>query len=485
MVFSSITFLFFFLPIILSVYFLIRKDLKNLFLLIASLFFYFWGEGKYVFIMVSYMVFNYYFGLRIGKYKELKTDAGDKKAKAVFFLSLCFNLGVFVFYKYSVFIVDNINWLARFTGHTFKSPRIHLPIGISFFTFQALSYVIDVYRTDVKAQKSFIDFSMYKALFPQLIAGPIVRYRDIAREIEKRTVTVDTFVGGMERFIVGLGKKVIIANTLASVADEAFNMPPGSLSVGVAWLGAICYGLQIYFDFSGYSDMAIGLSRIFGFHFLENFDYPYVSRSIKEFWRRWHISLSTWFRDYLYIPLGGNRVAPHRVCLNLFVVFFLCGLWHGASWTFVIWGLWHGAFLALERTRFGKFIGSSPKAVGHFYTLFVVLVGWVFFRSESLTASLHYLKAMVWITGGSGLTAVDSLNVKTAIAIVLGLAGSVPFLRSMRNVFDGIGGKFEGQRASLSLTVGVAKAVLLFSVLLVCSVLLSGDTYNPFIYFRF
>jgi alginate O-acetyltransferase complex protein AlgI len=469
----------------LSGYFLIKKDLRNLFLLAASLFFYFWGEGKNVLIIVAYMFFNYYFGLYIEKYKELSSAAGDRKAKAIFLLSLCFNIGVFVFYKYFNFIVENVNYLIALTGYTIHISRIHLPIGISFFAFQALSYVIDVYRRDVKAQRSLINFSMYKGLFPQLIAGPIVRYRDVAGQVENRTVTLDTFYSGVQRFIVGLGKKVIIANSVADVADMAFKMPRADLSFGAAWLGAVCYGLQIYFDFSGYSDMAIGLGKMFGFHFLENFNYPYISRSVRDFWRRWHISLSTWFRDYLYIPLGGNKMKPTRTYLNLITVFFLCGLWHGASWTFVIWGLWHGVFLVMERTRLKKFIEGMPKPMGYCYTSIVVLVGWVFFRSESLAVSVYYLKAMFGFGSAGGVTAADLLNTKAMMVIPVALVGSTPVVSKLRHVLVNFASGGKEQGGAVPAYAEVANILILFSILVICSILLSSDIYNPFIYFRF
>ncbi|MFI5294031.1 MAG: MBOAT family O-acyltransferase [Thermodesulfovibrionales bacterium] len=485
MVFSSVIFLFFFLPIVLSGYFLIRRDLRNMFLLAASLVFYFWGEGKYVLVMVAYMVFNYYFAIFIEKQKELRTAGGDRKAKAGFIAALSFNLGVFVFYKYFNFVISNINQVVRFAGHAVQAPSVHLPIGISFFTFQALSYVIDVYKGDVKAQRSLINFSMYKALFPQLIAGPIVRYKDVAGQIADRVIAPELFFSGVRRFIIGLGKKVIIANTVASVADQIFRTPSSALSPGAAWLGALCYALQIYFDFSGYSDMAIGLGRMFGFHFLENFNYPYISRSIREFWRRWHISLSTWFRDYLYIPLGGNRVSPYRAYLNLLVVFFLCGLWHGASWTFVIWGLWHGVFLSLERTRFGRFIESAPSPVGRGYTLLVVLIGWVFFRSETVVASAQYLKVMFGFGSATRIPINDLLNVKTVVVILCGLIGSTPTVARMVLALTNTPVNGKGRGTIMSTAYDFVGLVMLFSVLMACIVLLSGGTYNPFIYFRF
>ncbi|MBI5142839.1 MAG: MBOAT family protein [Nitrospirae bacterium] len=471
MVFSSVIFLFFFLPVVLTGYFLMKQEWRNPFLLAASLFFYYWGEGKYAIVMAAYMVFNYYFGLRIEKCREMSSPDGDTRAKSILLLSLGFNLGMFILFKYTDFIIENLGYPLRFAGFSISAPQVHLPIGISFFTFQALSYVIDVYRRDVKAQKSLINFSMYKALFPQLIAGPIVRYRDVAGQVENRTVTVGGFYSGAERFITGLGKKVIIANSVASVADMAFNAAPNGLSAGAAWLGAVCYAIQIYFDFSGYSDMAIGLGRMFGFDFLENFNYPYISSSIREFWRRWHISLSTWFRDYLYIPLGGGRATPRRVYLNLIIVFLLCGLWHGANWTFVIWGLWHGVFLVLERTKFGAFIERLPKPMAHIYASMVVLAGWVFFRAETPAASAHYLAAMCGFSGGD-ITAAELLNPKAAAAIMAGIAGCMPVGRVLQSI---------GSHQAYA----YARTAMLFSVFMISVILLSGDTYNPFIYFRF
>jgi alginate O-acetyltransferase complex protein AlgI len=313
---------------VLSAYFLINKKYRNLFLLSASQVFYFWGEGNYVLVMIAYMVANYFFGRHIERYQRVNTPRSSKQAKIIFILALFFSLGLFIFFKYINFIVNNCNDLVAGSGYVVIIAQIHLPIGISFFTYQALSYVIDVYRKDVKASASLIDFSMYKSFFPQLIAGPIVRYRDVSRQIVERITTITTLSAGIKRFIIGLAKKVLIANSLASFVDQLFAMPPDMLSPRVAWLGIVCYALQIYFDFSGYSDMAIGLAKMFGFDFLENFNYPYVARSIREFWRRWHISLFTWFRDYLYIPLGWNRGSHARVYGNLLMVFLLCGLWH-------------------------------------------------------------------------------------------------------------------------------------------------------------
>src|SRR3984885_2963708 len=344
MVFCSLIFLFAFLPIVLAGYFLLRTTFtRNIFLLLASLCFYAWGEIRFVWIMLASIVANYVLAMLI---EDSKTE--DKK-KLLLALTVAVNLGILGFFKYSGWIVQNLNNVLTSLNHApivFKG--VALPLGISFFTFHALSYVIDVYRKQAKAQRNPVNLALYISLFPQLVAGPIIRYHDVCDQLIARTVNVDKFAEGVRRFVTGLGKKMLIANMVAGPADKIFALSATQITPELAWLGALCYTLQIYFDFSGYSDMAIGLGLMFGFRFLENFNFPYVSRSITEFWRRWHISLSTWFRDYLYIPLGGNRVPPWRVYTNLVIVFFLCGLWHGASLNFIIWGLLHGLFLALE-----------------------------------------------------------------------------------------------------------------------------------------
>ncbi len=365
MVFSSITFLFFFLPVFLMGYLGVGKKGRNLFLLLASLFFYLWGEQLFVLVMLASIVMNYFFGLLLDRVGI----QGSRAGKFLLAAALVANLGMLVFFKYANFAVDNLNlllsWLNMPLMHLHK---VHLPIGISFFTFQAMSYLIDLYRQEYKAQKNPLYLGLYISLFPQLIAGPIVRYSDIAEHIKKRTVSLHDFACGAERFVFGLGKKILIANPMGLMADHIFAMQAELLSTGTAWLGITCYTLQIYFDFSGYSDMAIGLGRMFGFHFLENFNYPYISRSIREFWRRWHISLSTWFRDYLYIPLGGNRHGNNRTSLNLLIVFLLCGLWHGASWNFILWGLMYGFFLVAERGIWGRIVTGMHPIGQHCYT---------------------------------------------------------------------------------------------------------------------
>ncbi|MGB5708663.1 MAG: MBOAT family O-acyltransferase, partial [Arenicellales bacterium] len=346
MVFSSVLFLFLFLPVVLLLYWVIPNKWRNSFLLIVSLTFYAWGEGLFVGIMLLSIAMNYVFGLAI--------ERGNARAGRLWVgIAVMANLALLGVFKYANFLVENINTLFSSTGiQLITIDQIHLPIGISFFTFQAMSYVIEVHRRVMPAQTNLLNLGLYIALFPQLIAGPIVRYHDIAAQLKTRFVNAGQVAYGIERFVIGLGKKVLIANPMGAVADEIFALPPDSITATVAWTAVACYSLQIYFDFSGYSDMAIGLGRMFGFKFLENFNYPYISQSIQEFWRRWHISLSNWFRDFLYLPLGGNRRGPGRTYFNLLIVFLLCGLWHGASWNFVVWGLLHGSFLVLERIGF-------------------------------------------------------------------------------------------------------------------------------------
>ncbi len=379
MVFSSITFLLCFLPVTLIAYYLAGNRLRNLVLLLASLLFYAWGEGGYVLIMLLSIALNFVVG------RLLDRTEGKQARTAVLAGGIGLNLALLGYFKYGNWLVEIVAGLVP----GLKAPEIladpiHLPIGISFFSFQALSYIIDVYRHDTQSQRNPLHLGLYIASFPQLIAGPIVRYRQVAEQIRHRLHDFSTFASGVERFIFGLSKKVLIANPLSAMADLIFSQQYAHLPVEIAWLGIICYALQIYFDFSGYSDMAVGLGRMFSFQFPENFNYPYISRSIQEFWRRWHITLSTWFRDYLYIPLGGSRQGAVKTYRNLVVVFLLCGLWHGASWNFVVWGAMHGVFLALERRVLKRVLQSVPRLFCHVYTLLVVLVAWVFFRVERL-----------------------------------------------------------------------------------------------------
>jgi alginate O-acetyltransferase complex protein AlgI len=402
-------------------------------------------------------------------------------------------LGVF---KYADFFADNVNALLLILGvRPVVVPRVLLPIGISFFTFHAISYVVDVHRRDATAQKSPVHAALYLLLFPQLIAGPIIRYRDIADQLARRIVTLDDFAYGVRRFVIGLAKKVLIANIVAGPADKIFAMPIRELSTGHAWLGLICYTFQIYFDFSGYSDMAIGLGRMFGFRFPENFRWPYIAASVQEFWRRWHISLSTWFRDYLYIPLGGNRVSAARRYLNLVTVFFLCGLWHGASWNFVIWGLWHGTFLVIERvysqsrrqlpeypiTRLADSGVLSWPVWPHVYTMLVVMVGWVFFRAETLTGSIAFLQAMAGATIPlpTPYTVWWYLTPELWLALVAGMIGSTPWVPAVAARIA------RAERPGAAWRLELLGTATLMALLVASIISVAARTYNPFIYFRF
>ncbi|MBQ7337279.1 MAG: MBOAT family protein [Clostridia bacterium] len=468
MVFSSTLFLFIFLPIVLIIYYLIPKKyvmLKNIELLIASMIFYAWGERIYVGLMIISIAANYVFGLLLELFEK------RKQRLAVVIISVIFNLGLLFFFKY-------INF---FTNNAF--PSIVLPIGISFFTFQIMSYTIDVYWGNVKTQRNIFNLALYLSLFPQLIAGPIVRYIDVEREIGYRTYTVDSVYRGVCRFTVGLAKKVVISNTVALLADTIFAFPASGMSAATAWLGAIAYTLQIYFDFSGYSDMAIGMGHMMGFNFLENFNYPYISRTVQEFWRRWHMSLSTWFKDYLYIPLGGNRKGKIRTYINLIIVFACTGFWHGAAWNFLVWGLYHGFFQIVERLGLKKILEKIPRVFGHIYTILVFIIGWVLFRAESLQYAWDYVKTMFSFHKWGWLNAVAQLDgdtypgTYTFAILVLGIILSMPIVPALRKKIEAM----RGGDTAVALLRGVGMVVLLgFSIL--C---LTGSDYNPFIYFRF
>lgn len=469
MIFSSTIFLFCFLPLLLLIYFFSPNRAKNSILLAASLLFYAWGELFYTVLMAFSILANYVFGRLI--------DNSQFRKKQFLAFGVACNLLLLGFFKYANFIIDNLNSaFAPLNVARIELDAVHLPLGISFFTFQAISYLVDVYRKQNPAQKSLLNLGLYIALFPQLIAGPIVRYNSVARQLVSRTVTLHSFADGITRFIYGLAKKLLIANPLGEVADTIFLLPADQLPALVAWTGIVCFSLQIYFDFSGYSDMAIGLGRMFGFTFPENFNYPYIARSLRDFWRRWHISLTTWLRDYLYIPMGGNRRSRVRVTFNLLTVFVLCGLWHGASWNFLVWGLWHGLFLALERSSFGTLLARSPRIMAHAYTLLVVLVGWVFFRLEAMGEAVHYLFSMAGSNGFAHSMYPIQLYVtnEALIAAIAGLVLSTSLFRA-------------GEKYFLRQTwAGGINQVALVSLLLGLSMLkISSGTYNPFLYFRF
>ena len=483
MVFSSITFLFFFLPAVLLLNGCSRGRGSNVLLLVASLLFYAWGEGIYLLVMLTSILGNFAAGLLIDRCRP--TTAG----RAALGLGVGLNLVLLGFFKYATFLVDNLNQLLALVGlPAVALAPVHLPIGISFFTFQAISYLMDVHRGTVRAQRNPLDLGLFIALFPQLIAGPIVRYHDIAAEIVRRRVTSADFAAGAERFLYGLAKKVLLANPLGLVADKIFALPVAELSPSLCWLGALCYTFQIYYDFSGYSDMAIGLGRMFGFHFLENFNYPYIAASIRDFWRRWHISLSSWLRDYVYIPLGGNRGGAVRTAANLWAVFFLCGLWHGAAWTFVAWGLFHGFFLVIERSPLGRLLDRLWLPLRHLLTLVVVVAGWVLFRSETLAEALAFLGIMAGfdpVPGGRYPVAMY-LDRKTLVELALAACLSLPLFplvrRRGREIIDGFGRPWQHIVAAGA----EAGRIALLGTLVYCTwISLAAGVYNPFIYFRF
>jgi alginate O-acetyltransferase complex protein AlgI len=507
MVFSSITFLFLFLPLTLALVHAIElpgrlgvwprlfRQLANLFLLGASLLFYFWGESLLIWALLLTVGINYVCALVISGVGRRGTrpplEVGGPRTRgqtAALWLAVLSSLALLGFFKYFGFGLANYNRLVAAVGldalqwHTALS--VALPLGISFYTFQALSYTIDVYRGHVQATRNPIDFACYVTLFPQLVAGPIVRYADVARELVSRAATAAEFASGTTRFTLGLGKKVLLANTLASTADRIFALPAEQLSCNLAWLGVIAYTLQIYYDFSGYSDMAIGMGRMLGFRFPENFRLPYAARSIQDFWRRWHISLSTWLRDYLYIPLGGSRGSTLRTYVNLWLVFLLCGLWHGAGWTFVAWGLYHGLFLVLERRGLARWLERLGAPFGHAYTLLVVMCGWVLFRSDSIPQAGAFLRAMFDLGGAWGHTS-PVLDNDGKLALVLGAVLASPLVgwlgeRWRAFIQERSPSGWAGELAFQTLRTAGTTALLALAAMW-----LAAGTYNPFIYFRF
>jgi alginate O-acetyltransferase complex protein AlgI len=499
MLFTEPTFLFLFLPVLLALYFVrrVHASYANWLLLIASVIFYAKGGGAFTWLMLGSIAFNYWMAIAVDRARG-PADPREtpperlRRARLLVGVAVGINLVVLGVFKYANFFADNVNAMFLALGvHPLVVPRVLLPIGISFFTFHAISYVVDVYRRDAAAQKSPVHAALYLLLFPQLIAGPIIRYREIAGQLARRRVTLDDFAYGVQRFVIGLGKKVLIANIVAGPADQIFALPAAGLDAPRAWIGITCYTLQIYFDFSGYSDMAIGLGRMFGFRFPENFRWPYIADTVQEFWRRWHISLSSWFRDYLYVPLGGNRMSPQRTYANLVTVFFLCGLWHGASWNFVVWGLWHGIFLVLERlfgTRRAQ--KDQPSAFAgavlrHAYALVVVIIGWVFFRAETLRSAIDFLAAMAGLGGAAPTPYTVSwfLTREVALAIAAGVVGSMPWIPAVAAWLDGAGDA-RPQRAPHWIAGALSTASL--AALLIASIMqMAARTYNPFIYFRF
>lgn len=465
MVFSSMVFLWIFLPAVLALYFICPKKCRNLLLVFSSLLFYAWGEPYYTLLMLFSVLVNYVCGLGV--------ERCPGRQKFILWSCVAVNLLILGYFKYSNFIMESVtSAISLFHGAgSYTVMEVVLPIGISFYTFQALSYVIDVYRGEVRAQKNFLHLLLYISLFPQLVAGPIVKYHDIEKQIKCRITDTDKLASGIQKFICGLGKKVLLANTFAAAVDKIYESSFSEVSRPVLWLTALLYMLQIYFDFSGYSDMAIGLGRMLGFEFLENFNLPYCSKSVREFWRRWHISLSSWFRDYVYIPLGGSRKGGLRTYFNLLVVFFLTGLWHGAGWNFVLWGLYHGAFLVMERAFLGDVLARLKPIAGRIYTLIAVFFGWILFRGETMTEAAAFMKYM-FVPHESVITAASVLDGKllTALAFGLLLCGPAQALY---------------QRRANSQSLSFMGIVCYMAVLWLSITLLVNNTYNPFIYFRF
>jgi alginate O-acetyltransferase complex protein AlgI len=467
MVFSSTIFLFGFLPIVLLAYYLMPRELKNFFLLCASLIFYFWGEKQYTLILVGSIFGNFIAGELLAKYHSRWLLAA----------AVAGNLSILLGFKYANFLVNNLNWLLGYEAVHLRP--VHLPIGVSFFTFQGIAYVVDVFTRVVPPAPNPVRYALYAALFPHLVAGPIVRYRDIVGQLKNRPFSLDQTSSGVRRLMIGLSKKLIIANTLGQYADAAFRLPVEQMSAGLAWLALTCYTMQIYFDFSGYSDMAIGLGRLFGFEFLENFNYPYIAKSVTEFWRRWHISLSTWLRDYVYIPMGGNRVSPWRTYANLLIVFLMCGAWHGASWTFVIWGAWHGAFLVIERLGMNRMLEKLPSPFRHGYTLGAVMLGWVFFRAQTIGQAWEYMTALFGF-GTARFAVSDFWNLELQYGLLVAVSCCLPVVPWVKKHWlrdDNFGWRAAGLE-----WCGLATCASLGIIVLPC---LCSATYNPFLYFRF
>lgn len=468
MLFSSLVFLWLFLPIVFILYRILPHDGQNLLLLVASLLFYGWGEPRYLLLMLFSITVNWVGGLWID-------HCNGKKRRAVLAAVVLINLGLLGYFKYYSFAADTLASLLG--GQVLPIRQIALPIGISFYTFQAMSYCIDLYRGEIQVQKSWLRLALYISFFPQLIAGPIVQYSAVEQQLESRTLDLQGTAYGAKRFIYGLAKKVIIANAMAMRADEIYGLAPEQASTGLAWLGALFYALQLYYDFSGYSDMAIGLGRMFGFRFPENFNYPYISASITELWRRWHMSLSGWFREYLYIPLGGSRKGRKRQVFNLLVVFFATGLWHGASWQFVIWGIWHGVMIVLEKLFLLDWLKRCPRWAGRVYTMLNFVLSVVIFRAPGLRAGLGWLRAMLLPAAGSG--AYPCLRYLDGRTVLLALAG-IALCGPLQTMLPKL-------KASLykEETPGPVQGTVLLGLLFLCVMLLVSGTYNPFIYFRF
>lgn len=468
MVFSSLLFMFIFFPITIVLYFIAPKKLRNIVMLIVSLIFYAWGEPIYIFLMLFSAVFDFINGKLIYKFKDNK-----RNATIVLLCSLTVNLSMLCFFKYYGFLLGNVNTL--FNLHI-EIHTLPLPLGISFYTFQSMSYIIDVYRGIVPAQKNFISYATYVAMFPQLIAGPIVKYRDIYKEIDERKESLSMFGDGVECFITGLGKKVLLANNIGILWTTIKASPVAEVSVLSAWIGIIAFTFQIYFDFSGYSDMAIGLAKMFGFKINKNFDYPYTSKSITEFWRRWHISLGSWFREYVYIPLGGNRTTRLKRYRNIFIVWFLTGMWHGASWNFIIWGLYYGIFVTIEKIFLSKWLEKRPAIISHIYTMLIVTVGWALFEFDKTPQLFSFLKVMFGLSGNHVFdTKVLYYLYTNAVIFIIMILCATPLPKRLLNFI-----KHKYQKISAFIV-----PVMYFAIMFICTAYLVNQSYNPFLYFRF
>ena len=470
MVFSSLVFIFVFLPITLFIYYLSPKKLKNLVLLISSLIFYAWGEPIYIFLMIFTTVFSYVSAILIDKYKSKKTSS-----LAIFILSVAVNLSVLCFFKYYGFFIDNINNLFSMN---IKFKKLPLPVGISFYTFQTLSYIIDVYLKKVPVQKNIISFSTYVTMFPQLVAGPIVKYGDINKQLENRKESLDKFGEGVSYFIRGLSKKVLLANNIGLLWSNVKALSPDKISVFSAWLGILAFTFQIYFDFSGYSDMAIGLGKFFGFDLMENFNYPYISKSVTEFWRRWHISLGSWFREYVYIPLGGNKKGALKQYRNLFIVWFLTGFWHGANWNFIIWGLYFGILITLEKIFVLKWLDKLPNFISHVYALIIIIVGWAIFEFENTSVLFSFIKTMF---GMGSNTFIDNQSIyylyTNLFLFILAIIFSTPLPKKLfkKLIYN----------VKLKPYAKLIVPTIYLILILLCTTYLVNETYNPFLYFKF
>ena len=468
MVFSSLTFLFVFLPIVLLIYYISPRPLKNFVILLFSLIFYAWGEPKFIFLIILSILINY-----IGALQIVKNSSDTEKRKFIFITLLLIDISILFFFKYYGFIISSIGSLF---GIDLVIRDIPLPLGISFYTFQQISYIIDVYTKKTKVQKNLINFAAYITMFPQLIAGPIVKYNDIESQLKNRNENLTQFSSGVHRFIIGLGKKVLLANSIGAIWSEIKVIPLNEISILTSWIGIIAFALQIYFDFSGYSDMAIGLAKMFGFEFLENFNYPYISKSVTEFWRRWHISVGTWFREYLYIPLGGNKKGNLIQIRNLFVVWFTTGLWHGASFNFIAWGIYFGVILFIEKIIFKNILNKLPSFLCHIYTLILVLIGWVIFDMNTLSSAMEYISIMF---GLSNNLVVDKLSLFIlSNNIVILLIGIICSTTLLPNVFKKL--RCSLKKSNIFIIISMYLIIFILSIFY-----LVGESFNPFLYFRF